>query len=119
MIQIKFVFEVGVEVEHLEEEWVDEVTDTYVGEDWKDCCIQASKDWDYDDSGFPANEDGTIGDSRKDLMKILQESEDGDWVEVSGEVYDFYNDKRNYEMNLVANERVRDQFLGGQMIKNC
>ena len=48
MIQLRFLFEVGVDVEHLEEEWVDEVIDTYIRPDWEDCCIQASMNWYYD-----------------------------------------------------------------------
>ena len=43
MIELKFVFEIGVDLDHLEEEWISEDTDTYVGNDWKDCCEQVIK----------------------------------------------------------------------------
>ena len=50
MIELRFIFEIGVELDHLEEEWVGEDTDIYVGNDWKDCCEQSARDWDYDES---------------------------------------------------------------------
>ena len=111
MIELKFVFEIGVELDHLEEEWVGEDTDIYVGNDWKDCCEQSAKDWEYDDSGFPTNEDGTKANSRKDLMKILQKSEEGECIEVPHEVYNYYYDKKNFEINLDSDKKVREQFF--------
>ena len=112
MIELRFLLGISDGLNHLEDEWIDEDTDNYVGSDWKDCCEQASKDWDYDDSGFPTNEDGTMAESRKDLVKILQESEEGEWVEVSNEVYNYYDDRKNYEMNLDTNRKVQKQFFG-------
>ena len=112
MIDLRFVYEIGVDLDHLEDEWIDEDTDTYVGNDWKDCCEQSARDCDYDKSGFPTNEDGTIGYSRKDLVKILQESEEGEWGEVSQEVYGYYEERKNYEMNLETSRKIQEQLFG-------
>ena len=37
MIELRFLLGISDGLNHLEDEWIDEDTDNYVGSDWKDC----------------------------------------------------------------------------------
>ena len=57
------------------------------------------------------NEDGSITETRKTLLRILEKKEQDEWVEVSGEVYDYFEERVFIENNLEANRRLKEQFM--------
>ena len=60
--------------------------------------------------GIPTNKDGSVSETRKKLLRILEKNND-DWVEVSGEVYDYFEKRIFIENNLEANRRLKEQFM--------
>ena len=63
-----------------------------------------------DKTGIPPNEDGSVPETRKKLLRILEKKKD-DWVEVSGEVYDYFEERIFIENNIEANRRPKEQFM--------
>ena len=45
------------------------------------------------------------------LLRILEKKEQDEWVEVSGEVYDYFEERVFIENNLEANRRLKEQFM--------
>ena len=64
-----------------------------------------------DKTGIPINEDGSIKETRKILLRILEKKEQDEWVEVSGEIYDYFEERVYVENNLEANRRLKEQFM--------
>ena len=56
-------------------------------------------------------EDGSIKETRKTLLRILEKKEQDEWVEVSDEVYDYFEERVFIENNLEANRRLKEQFM--------
>ena len=75
------------------------------------CCNESAGDKTQDKTGIPTNEDGSVPEIRKKLLRILEKNRDDDWVEVSGEVYDYFEERIFIENNLEANRRLKEQFM--------
>ena len=56
-------------------------------------------------------EDGSITETRKTLLRILEKKEEDLWVEVYDEVYDYFEERVFIENNLEANRRLKEQFM--------
>ena len=110
MIELKFVYELRFKPDGSEKERVGEQTLIYSGNDWEECCDESAGDKTQDKTGIPTNEDGSVLETRKKLLRILEKNND-DWVEVSGEVYDYFEERIFIENNLEANRRLKEQFM--------
>ena len=110
MIELKFVYELRFKPDGSEKERVGEQTLIYSGNDWEECCDESAGDKSLDKIGIPTNEDGSVPDTRKKLLRILEKNND-DWVDVSGEVYDYFEERIFIENNLDANRRLKEQFM--------
>ena len=110
MIELKFVYELRFKPEGSENERVGEQTLIFSGNDWEECCDESAGDKTQDKTGIPTNEDGSVPETRKKLLRILEKNND-DWVEVSGEVYDYFEERIFIENNLDANRRLKEQFM--------
>ena len=110
MIELKFVYELRFKPDGSEKERVGEQTLIYSGNDWEECCDESAGDKTQDKIGIPPNEDGSVPETRKKLLRILEKNND-DWVEVSGEVYDYFEERIFIENNLEANRRLKEQFM--------
>ena len=111
MKELKFVYELRFKLVESEKERVGEQTLTYSGNDWEECCDESAGDKTQDKTSIPTNEDGSITETRKTLLKILEKKEEDLWVEVSGEVYDYFEERVFIENNLEANRRLKEQFM--------
>ena len=111
MKELKFVYELRFKLVESEKERVAEQTLTYSGNDWEECCNESAGDKTQDKTGIPTNEDGSITETRKTLLRILEKKEQDEWVEVSGEVYDYFEERVFIENNLEANRRLKEQFM--------
>ena len=80
-----------------------EIEEVYVGDTWQECCDDASDYWDYDTTMFPTDENGDIGDTRKDLIKVRKKV-DSNWEEYSEEeekkIIDYFDEQ--YEKKMMA-----------------
>ena len=112
MKELKFVYELRFKLVESEKERVGEQTLTYSGNDWEECCNESAVDKTQYKTGILTNEDGSITETRKTLLRILEKKEDDLWVEVSDEVYDYFEERVFIENNLKANRRLKEQFLG-------
>ena len=92
-------------------ESVGEQTLTFSENDWEECCDESAGDKTQDKTGIPTNEDGSITETRKTLLRILEKKEEDLWVEVSDEVYDYFEERVFIENNLEANRRLKEQFM--------
>ena len=110
MIELKFVYELRFKPDGSEKERVGEQTLIYSGKDWEQCCNDSVGDKTKDITGIPTNEDGSVPETRKKLLRILEKNND-DWVEVSSEVYDYFEERIFIENNLDANRRLKEQFM--------
>ena len=108
---LKFVYELRFKLVESEKERVGEQTLIYSGNDWEECCNESAGDKTQDKTGIPTNEDGSITETRKTLLRILEKKEQDEWVEVSGEVYDYFEERVFIENNLAANRRLKEQFM--------
>ena len=111
MKELKFVYELRFKLVESEKERVGEQTLTYSGNDWEECCDESAGDKTQDKKGIPTNVDGSIKETRKTLLRILEKKEQDEWVEVSGEVYDYFEERVFIENNLEANRRLKEQFM--------
>ncbi len=111
MKELKFVYELRFKLVESEKERVGEQTLIYSGNDWKECCNESAGDKTQDKIGIPTNEDGSFTETRKTLLRILEKKEQDEWVEVSGEVYDYFEDRVFIKNNLEANRRLKEQFM--------
>ena len=111
MKELKFVYELRFKLDESEKERVGEQTLIYSGNDWEECCNESSGDKTQDKTGIPANEDGSIKETRKTLLRILEKKEQDEWVEESGEVYDYFEERVFIENNLEANRILKEQFM--------
>ena len=111
MKELKFVYELRFKLVESEKERVGEQTLIYSGNDWEECCDESAGDKTKDKTDIPTNEDGSIIETRKTLLKILEKKEQDEWVEVSGEVYDYFEERAFIENNLEANRRLKEQFM--------
>ena len=111
MKELKFVYELRFKLVESEKERVGEQTLTYSGNDWEECCDKSAGDKTKDKTGISTNEDGSITETRKTLLRILEKKEQDEWVEVSGEVYDYFEERVFIENNLEANRRLKEQFM--------
>ena len=111
MKDLKFVYELRFKLVESEKERVGEQTLIYSGNDWEECCDESAGDKTQDKTGIPTNEDGSITETRKTLLRILEKNEQDEWVEVSGEVYDYFEERVFIENNLEANRRLKEQFM--------
>ena len=93
MKELKFVYEFRFKLDESEKERVGEQTLIYSGNDWEECCNESAGDKTQDKTGIPTNEDGSIKETRKILLRILEKKEQDEWVEVSGEVYDYFEER--------------------------
>ena len=84
MKELKFVYELRFKLVESEKERVGEQTLIYSGNDWVECCNESAGDKTQEKKGIPTNEDGSITETRKTLLRILEKKEQGDWVKVSG-----------------------------------
>ena len=112
MKELKFVYELRFKLDESEKERVGEQTLIFSGNDWEECCNESAGDKTQEKTGIPTNEDGSITETRKTLLRILEKKEEDEWVEVSGEVYDYFEERVFIENNLEANRRLKEQFLG-------
>ena len=110
MIELKFVYELRFKPDGSEKERVGEQTLIYSGNDWEECCDESAGDKTQDKTGIPTNEDGSVPETRKKLLRILEKNND-DWVEVSSEAYDYFEERIFIENNLEANRRLKEQFM--------
>ena len=110
MIELKFVYELRFKPDGSEKERVGEQTLIYSGNDREECCDESAGDKTQDKTGIPTNEDGSVPETRKKLLRILEKNND-DWVEVSSEVYDYFEERIFIENNLDANRRLKEQFM--------
>ena len=110
MIELKFVYELRFKPDGSEKERVGEQTLIYSGKDWEQCCNESAGDKTQDKTGIPTNEDGSVPETRKKLLRILEKNKD-DWEEVSGEVYDYFEERIFIENNLESNRRLKEQFM--------
>ena len=111
MKELKFVYELRFKLVESEKERVGEQTLIYSGNDWEECCDESAGDKTQDKTGIPINEDGSITETRKTLLRILEKKEEDEWVEVSGEVYDYFEERVFIENNIEANRRLKEQFM--------
>ena len=111
MKELKFVYELRFKLVESEKERVGEQTLTYSGNDWEKCCDESAGDKTQDKKGILINVDGSIKETRKILLRILEKKEQDEWVEVSGEVYDYFEERVFIENNLEANRRLKEQFM--------
>ena len=111
MKELKFVYQLRFKLAESEKERVGDQTLTYSGNDWEECCDDSAGDKTQDKTGIPTNEDGSITETRKTLLRILEKKEQDEWVEVSGEVYDYFEERVFIENNLEANRRLKEQFM--------
>ena len=111
MKELKFVYQLRFKLVESEKERVGEQTLIYSGNDWEECCDESAGDKTQDKTGIPTNEDGSITETRKILLRILEKKEQDEWVEVSGEVYDYFEERVFIENNLEANRRLKEQFM--------
>ena len=111
MKELKFVYQLRFKLVESEKERVGEQTLIYSGNDWEECCNESAGDKTQDKTGIPTNEDGSITETRKTLLRILEKKEQDEWVEVSGEVYDYFEERVFIENNLEANRRLKEQFM--------
>ena len=111
MKELKFVYELRFKLVESEKERVGEQTLIYSGNDWEKCCDESAGDKIQDKTGIFTNEDGSITETRKTLLRILEKKEQDEWVEVSGEVYDYFEERVFIENNLEANRRLKEQFM--------
>ena len=93
MKELKFVYELRFRLDESEKERVGEQTLIYSGNDWEECCNESAGDKTQDKTGIPTNEDGSITETRKTLVRILEKKEEDLWVEVSDEVYDYFEER--------------------------
>ena len=110
MIELKFVYELRFKPDGSEKERVGEQTLIYSGNDREECCDESAGDKTQDNTGIPINEDGSVPETRKKLLRILEKNND-DWVEVSSEAYDYFEERIFIENNLEANRRLKEQFM--------
>ena len=111
MKELKFVYQLRFKLVESEKERVGEQTLTYSGNDWEECCDESAGDKTQDKKGIPNNVDGSITETRKTLLRILEKKVQDEWVEVSGEVYDYFEERVFIENNLEANRRLKEQFM--------
>ena len=111
MKELKFVYQLRFKLVESEKERGGEQTLIYSGNDWEECCNESAGDKTQDKTGIPTNEDGSITETRKTLLRILEKKEQDEWVEVSGEVYDYFEERFFIENNLEANRRLKEQFM--------
>ena len=111
MKELKFVYELRFKPDGSEKERIGEQTLIYSGNDWEECCDESAGDKTQDKTGIPINEDGSVPETRKKLLRIFEKNND-DWVEVSSEVYDYFEERIFIENNLEANRRLKEQFMG-------
>ena len=111
MKELKFIYELRFKLFESEKERVGEQTIIYSGNDWGECCDESAGNKTQDKKGFPTNVDGSITETRKTLLRILEKKEQDEWVEVSGEVYDYFEERVFIENNLEANRRLKEQFM--------
>ena len=111
MKELKFVYQLRFKLDESEKERVGEQTLIYSGNDWEECCDESAGDKIQDKTGIPTNEDGSITETRKPLLRILEKKEEDLWVEVSDEVYDYFEERVFIENNLEANKRLKEQFM--------
>ena len=110
MKELKFVYELRFKLVGSEKERVGEQTLIYSGNNWEECCDESAGDKTQDKTGIPINEDGSVPETRKKLLRIFEKNND-DWVEVSGEVYDYFEERVFIENNIEANRRLKEQFM--------
>ena len=110
MKELKFVYELRFKPEGSEKERVGEQTLIFSGNDWEECVDESSGDKTQDKIGIPPNEDGSVPETRKKLLRIFEKNND-EWVEVSGEVYDYFEERVFIENNIEANRRLKEQFM--------
>ena len=111
MKELKFVYQLRFKLVESEKERVGEQTLIYSGNDWEECCDESAGDKTQDKTCIPTKEDGSITETRKTLLRILEKKEQDEWVEVSGEVYDYFEERVFIENNLEANRRLKEQFM--------
>ena len=111
MKELKFVYQLRFKLVESEKERVGEQTLIYSGNNWEECCDESAGDKNQDKTGIPTNEDGSIRETRKTLLRILEKKEEDLWVEVSDEVYDYFEERVFIENNLEANRRLKEQFM--------
>ena len=111
MKELKFVYELRFKLVESEKEMVGEQTLIYSGNDWEECCNESAGDKTQEKTDIPTNEDVSITETRKTLLKILEKKEEDLWVEVSDEVYDYFEERVFIENNLEANRRLKEQFM--------
>ena len=111
MKELKFVYELRFKLVGSEKERVGEQTLIYSGNIWEECCDESAGDKTQDKTGIPTNEDGPIPETRKTLLRILEKKEEDEWVGVSGEVYDYFEERVFIENNIEANRRLKEQFM--------
>ena len=111
MKELKFVYELRFKLDESEKERVGEQTLIYSGNDWEECCNESAGDKTQEKAGIPTNEDRSITETRKTLLRILEKKEEDLWVEVSDEVYDYFEERVFVENNLEANRRLKEQFM--------
>ena len=111
MKELKFVYELRFKLDESEKERVGEQTLIYSGNDWEECCNESAGDKTQEKTSIPTNEDGSITETRKTLLRILEKNEEDLWVEVSDEVYDYFEERVFIENNLEANRRLKEQFM--------
>ena len=110
MKELKFVYELRFKLVGSEKERVGEQTLIYSGNNWEECCDESAGDKTQDKTGIPINEDGSVPETRKKLLRIFEKNND-EWVEVSGEVYDYFEERVFIENNIEANRRLKEQFM--------
>ena len=110
MKELKFVYELRFKLVGSEKERVGEQTLIYSGNNWEECCDESAGDKTQDKTGIPINEDGSVPETRKKLLRIFEKNND-DWVEVSSEVCDYFEERIYIENNLEANRRLKEQFM--------
>ena len=111
MKELKFVYQLRFKLVESEKERFGEQTLIYSGNDWEECCNESAGYKTQEKTGIPTNEDGSIAETRKTLLRILEKKEEDLWVEVSDEVYDYFEERVFIENNLEANRRLKEQFM--------
>ena len=77
MKELKFVYQLRFKLVESKKERVGEQTLIYSGNDWEECCDESAGDKTQEKTGIPTNEDGSITETRKTLLRILEEKGGG------------------------------------------
>ena len=76
MKELKFIYQLRFKLVESEKERVGEQTLIYSGDDWEECCDESAGDKTQEKTGIPTNEDGSITETRKTLLRILEKKEE-------------------------------------------